>query len=305
MSDSYGSRASSNRTNLSHSRDIHSLQASEVGDSLGSNGSKGSNQTRPSQRSISEHGQIRISRRASEGDAAALLSAVGAGPEQAGTSASGLLFSPSSTFGSRGGAGGEGRSSPGLQRPKTPPSAPVNFPTTPGIRLVGAEPTTNDNTAGTAGQGPASAPTIPTRGWPTQMVPRDVTPADGRRPSESQSFIFHDSPAIPRSRLHSHSPSAGASTSIDHSHSHATHGAETTMGTMTEATTEDYTHEPLPDIPLSVLEHIWAQEQNAPPAGNTGGEPKVAEQEDAQAQHESRTAPSPGAWLRSPRWQNI
>ncbi|PVF95047.1 hypothetical protein CPB86DRAFT_605719 [Serendipita vermifera] len=292
MSDSYGSRASSNRTNVSHSRDIHSLQASEVGDSLGSNGSKGSNQTRPS---ISEYGQIRISRRASEGDAAALLSAVGSGPEHASTSASGLLFSPSSTFGSRGG-GGQERSSP-APRPSTPPSAPVNFPTTPGIRLIGAE----SSTAGTSGQGPASAPTIPTRGWPTQTVPRDVTPADGRRPSESQSFIFHDSPALPRSRLHSHSPSAGAATSTDHSHSHATHGAETTMGTMTEATTEDY-HEPLPDIPPSLLEHIFGQHDD-PPTGGGGGEPKVAEEED-DAHGQLLTAPAPGAWLRAPRWQN-
>jgi len=315
---SQGSRGSSNRTNASHSRDIHSLRASE-GAIGGSSGSKDSRRTGASQRSISEYGHIRYPGKSSEGIGdEALLSAFGPGPSRQARGTRG-------TMGSTGEASGDvafvssgkrplwlndrERDSPEPARPRTPPSAPAGSENTPGIRLVGA-----GNEAGTSGQGPSSAPVLPSRGWPAQGVPLDVTAADGRRPSQSHSFVHRESPLRPHvgphsnspgpSLSHSHSPSGGGrelsrpgtSTSHSHSHTHGTHGAETTMGTMTEATTEDdHEHEPMPDMPLSDVEHILRS------VSPVVGESKVIEVEHGRGRIVEGDGggvapPSPGGW---------
>jgi hypothetical protein len=319
---SQGSRGSSNRTNASHSRDIHSLRASEGAFPGGSNGSKGSTQTGSSHRPVSEHGHIRYSGKSSSGLGDALLSAFGPGPSR-----------QARGYGGGGGGGGgggntdrvgedivspsprkqtfwwgdRGRNSPEPSRPRTPPSAPAGSSSTPGIRLVGPS-----NEAGISEQGPSSAPVLPTRGWPAQGVPLDVTAADGRRPSQSHSFVHRESPLRSYAGLHSHSPGPslshareisrpGTSTSHSHSHTHGTHGAETTMGTMTEATTEDdHDHEPMPDIPLSDVDHILRST-----SPNLGGEQKMIEEEHGRSRIVDGgggvAPPSPGRWM--PRWQ--
>ncbi|KIM22915.1 hypothetical protein M408DRAFT_332684 [Serendipita vermifera MAFF 305830] len=322
--DSQGSRDSSNRTNVSHSRDIHSLRASEGGMSgtAGSKDSKGSTQTGSSQhRSVSEYGHLRHPGKASGSAGDALLSAFGPGPSrQPGGGAGGTMDSagditaPSPVKKSQ-----WWDSSPEVTRPRTLPAASA----VPGIRLVGSRPGSNE--AGTSGQGPSSAPVQPTRGWPAQGVPLDVTAADGRQ-SQSHSFIHRDSPASLRSYapLHSHSPEpalshslsplgggaardlvtrleTSASHSQDHSHSqhtHGTHGAETTMGTMTSAPTEDDHVLQEPDAPLSDVEQILRV-----PAKETKTV-QGQEEEHGRGRIGGGIVP-PNVDVRMPRWQQL
>lgn len=316
VSGSQGSRGSSNRTNVSHSRDIHSLRASEGGNTGGSNGSKGSNQTGTSRRSVSEYGQLNPRSRSRESEAdEALLSAFGPGPQ-------GGTFGSTQPSSSRNLAAvdrdRQSNNSP-LPFPTDPPlSAPANFQETPGIRLIGTSSAAGH--AGETGDAPLSAPVLSPRGWPTQAVPLDVSPSDGRRPSEAHSFLQHELPLYsyaplqsptrsdshlsppvspPSMRQHtlsSHSHSHSQSHSL--SHTHGSHTVETSMGTMTEATTEDHSHElpelpPIPHIPLSDLEHIFGTSSPAM------GEVKVTDEEERRRRIAGRT--SPQSFLDMPR----
>lgn len=316
-SGSQNSRGSSNRTNASHSRDIHSLRAEEIG---GTGGSGGSNQSKPSRRSVSEHGAYNYSSE-TVGEGAALLSAFGSGPgsrpwsnigrSHDTTNTGGAVISPSPrrfSFWKR-----EGRESPrppSQQAPRasTPPTAPLAT-TTPGIRLVGSSRS-------------ASMDQVPiTQNWSSQAIPRDVTPADGRRGSQTHSFVYRESPLHAYSPLrsaspgpsHAHSLSGGGShdhhslpsMSLDHSHTHGTHGQETTLATMTEAMTDDHEHEMPPEIPLSDMEQIL-QEHRLPDVGG-GGEPKIVNEDIAREKLlQGRTSPpTTSAWAEASRWQQL
>ncbi|KAG8804952.1 hypothetical protein FRC17_005809 [Serendipita sp. 399] len=346
---SQNSRGSSNRTNVSHSRDIHSLRASEVGDNDGSSNSKGSTQSGGSRRFVSEQGQLSYPSPTSGTEGDALLSAFGSSTHQSGwggaagstshsATRSGLdVVSPSSRVLSP----WQGDSRRGSQHPSgsqvrfsTPPIASAIQPSssiTPGIRLVGLATTTREQQ-----EAPFSAPIVPARDWPPQSVPLDVTVADGRRPSQSPSFVYRDSPVHAYSPLREeeeeevssrpsheltassstgHGLSGGPGTSTSHSHSlhtHGTHGAETTMGTMTEATTID-DHErdiSLPEVPLSDLEHILQQARSGGGRegdvmiGRGGGEPKIVDEDEAGRKlRDERSSPRETmSWVGMPRW---
>ncbi|KAG8758177.1 hypothetical protein FRC14_000627 [Serendipita sp. 396] len=339
---SQNSRGSSNRTNVSHSRDIHSLRASEIGDNGGSNNSKDSDQSRGSRRFVSEHGQFNYPS-GTVGDA--MLSPFGTQHSRWGEGAGGTGATGHSATRSTGG----GILSPSSQGPspwqaenrmgsQQPASGQVRFSmptttsalpsTTPGIRLVGSREPDGEQQRQQE-EGLFSAPTSPSQDWLSQSVPRDVSAADGRRTSHTPSFVYRESPLHAYSPLreeasprpsHEHTTSSsighelyggpGTSTSHSHSHTHGTHAAETTMGTMTEATTLDDHDILIPEVPLSDMEEILRRTGGGGGGGGImiggggGGEPKIVDEEEASRKlRDERTSPrETSPWVGSPRW---
>lgn len=149
--DSHRSRGSSSQTNGSHSRDIHSLRASEGGNTGGSNNS---GQTR----SVSEHGHLQPMTVAQTRESSRLgqisLTAFGEAAEAANVrsrSPDSSIETPSPRAGT---FWWRNRDQASPQPPSTPPLQPLSS-----VRLVGS----------TSPSPPLSAPT----GWPSQPEMKD------------------------------------------------------------------------------------------------------------------------------------
>lgn len=129
-------------------------------------------------------------------------------------------------------------------------------------------------------------------------IPTEVT-AEGRRPSYS--FLFQELSAPPYTHTHTHSASGETrntlgpetSDSHTHTHTHGKYGIETTIGTMTEATTKD--HHTIQEIPRSDIGHILR------PAVRSSEEGEERRRQPLETR--IPTPPMPGQWLDMPRLQ--